>query len=246
MANSFLASVRGSLEEKTAKRNLNKRLFAVVAPRYQAATRILSLWRDQKWKQEITSMVLRHSPETVVDLASGTGDIALMISSRFSKTSVLALDLSPDMLRVFRERSDSNHLHASIGDMSRICVKDRFADAVTGGYALRNAPDPVATIEEIHRILKPGGKAFFLEFSRAPNRALWLLEYTLLKFWGGICGLLFHGDPRVYSYIAESLRTYPDRNKLHALLASKGFQITDSRMRMFGMIELLEISKPEF
>lgn len=245
MDHSFLVSVRDSLAEKAPKRNLNKRLFAIVAPRYQTATRILSLWRDQHWKRELSFMVCRHAPQTVVDLAAGTGDITIMLSERLPDASILALDLSPDMLAVFRGRSDSNRLHASLGDMGQLGVKDRFADVVTGGYALRNAPDPAATIEEIRRILKPGGKAFFLEFSRAPNRALWLLEYTLLKLWGGICGLLFHRDPRVYGYIAESLRGFPDKKELHALFASKGFRVNNSLMRMFGMVELLEVDKLE-
>ncbi len=243
MNDSFLVSIRDSLAEKATKRALNKRLFAVVAPRYQTATRILSLWRDQHWKRELTSMVCRHAPLMVVDLASGTGDIAIMLSEQLPAASILALDLSPDMLEVFRGRPNSDHLHASLGDMGQMCVKNRFADVVTGGYALRNAPDPAATIEEIHRILKSGGKAFFLEFSRAPNRALWLLEYTLLKLWGGFCGTLFHRDHRVYGYIAESLRGYPDKKELHALFAAKGFRVTDSRMRMFGMVELLEVDK---
>lgn len=243
MAYSFLASIRGALTEKTEKKNLNKRLFAIVAPRYQTATRILSFRRDQAWKRRLTDMVCRDVPGTVVDLASGTGDIALMLSHRLPGAKVLALDISTDMLAILRDRSDSNRLFASLGDMSQTCVRDEFADAVTGGYALRNAPDLVDAVEEIGRMLRPGGKAYFLEFSRSSNRVVWFLEYMLLKMWGNICGLMFHRDPRVYGYIAESLRTYPDKKTLHELFTAKGFEITASHMTMFGMIELLVVGK---
>ena len=130
------------------------------------------------------------------------------------------------------------------GDILATGVADGSFDIVTGSYAVRNAPDLGQVFAEIRRILKPGGSAVLLDFSRPQSRSLQRLQYGLLKGWCGFWGLLLHGNPEIHAYIAASLQTYPDRPTLHALVASRGLRKERARRFYCGMLELLVLHKP--
>lgn len=117
-------------------------------------------------------------------------------------------------------------------------------DVVTGGYALRNAPDLSSALAEVMRVLRPGGVAMFLDFSKPKNRWLQRAQYAGLYLWGSFWGLVLHANPEVYAYIAKSLQKYPDRRQLHCLVRDQGFDLTGSRTLFFGAIELLTLKKP--
>ena len=116
-------------------------------------------------------------------------------------------------------------------------------DVVTGGYALRNAPDLRETLKEINRVLKPGGTAVFLDFSKPFSKLGQALTFFVLTFWGGLWGLLLHGKPAVYVYIAKSLRLFPDRRRFQELLNELGFISIRSRLFYFGLIEIIGFQK---
>jgi demethylmenaquinone methyltransferase/2-methoxy-6-polyprenyl-1,4-benzoquinol methylase len=118
-------------------------------------------------------------------------------------------------------------------------LKSGSCDVVTGGYALRNAPDLDAALAETARVLRPAGTAAFLDFSAPRSPVLRRVHYALLLFWGGLWGLLIHGNPRVYAYIARSLARFPDRGTFHNRLRDAGLPVTDSRKFMCGMIEVV-------
>src|SRR5262249_29260262 len=128
-------------------------------------------------------------------------------------------------------------------DMGSLDVPSESVDIVTGGYALRNAPDLGTTIDEISRILKPGGVAAFLDFSKPGGKIPQKIEYWVLKIWTGLWGTLLHRNHEVYSYIAESLQRYPDRSHLREILRDKGFSVTYSRLFFGGITELLIAQK---
>jgi len=110
-------------------------------------------------------------------------------------------------------------------------------DIVTGGYALRNAADLAAALREVRRILKPGGAAAFLDFSKPPDGLRQRLQLGLLRFWGGFWGVMLHGEADVYAYIAESLRCFPDRIELGEMLEKEGLSTVSLRLFIAGMIE---------
>ena len=123
--------------------------------------------------------------------------------------------------------------------MHALPLPDASIDILTGGYALRNAPDLDRALAEITRVVKPGGHAAFLDFSkpanaRAQRRCLWLLAA-----WGGFWGWLLHGNPEVYRYIAASLQRYPDRDALRRTLEGLGWQVLGIRRPFGGMLEIL-------
>ncbi len=229
---------RDFLAEPLSKRSYNQWLFGIVAKRYGLVTRGLSFGRDSSWKKGLASRITANNSPRVIDIASGNGDLALALLRKFPDARVAAADLNPKMFfSAHKERHPGVAFAAQ--DMGALGFKTACADIVTGGYALRNAPDLQITLAEVKRVLKTGGTAAFLDFSKPPNALAAAIEYALLKFWGSLWGLVLHGNPEIYGYIAESLRLFPDRPALHSLLAESGLPVTQSKRFIFGIVELI-------
>jgi len=223
-----------------SKRRYNRKLFAAVSGRYGAARRVLSFGLDSAWKRRLLRLLPAGGSPRILDLACGTGELTAALARRYPRGRIVGMDLSGPMLRRARRylRGESVNLRFLSGDMSRIPFPDRSFDAVSGGYALRNAPDLEQTLREIHRVLAPGGRAVFLEFSASPYPRLRELQLRLLGWWGSLWGLLLHRNPEVYRYIAESLRRFPDRRELEAMLRRRGFHLVRSRSLFFSLLRL--------
>lgn len=227
------------------KLHYNRRLFSVVAPRYDVVTRLLSWGRDQAWKRWLVKHVPVVPPHgLVVDLACGTGDITRRCARRFAEARVLGCDASMEMLREGRRRGEGSAVpeHA-LADMSALPLRDQTVNVVTGGYALRNAPDLERTLSDVARVLIPGGSAAFLDFSRSPRPAVWRAQYTVLRAWGALWGIILHGNPHIYTYIAHSLATFPDRTRLRELMRHSGLQVVRSRKFFMGFAEAVVCRK---
>jgi ubiquinone/menaquinone biosynthesis methyltransferase len=234
----------------TAKRLYNELLFAEVARRYDFVTRALSLGRDQAWKRAL----LHALPEegtwpaagtpVCLDLACGTGDVAFALARRYRQGSVCGLDLTVEMLAIAQRRNRHANVRLQLGDMHELPFSSASVDIVTGSYALRNAPVLMVALEEIHRVLRPGGTAAFLEFSKSPNRFWQHIIYYVLFTWGSFWGLVLHFQPSVYAYIAKSLWQFPDRIELRQALTNVGLVLVSSRRFYFGTLELITMIKP--
>ncbi len=227
------------LTESAAKRAYNRWLFRIVASRYGIVTRALSFGMDSSWKKWLVSHVPQTRSPRVIDIAAGNADLAMSIVKKMPHARIAAADITPEMFFAPRAYPLPASISFSVQDMWALGFKTACADIVTGGYALRNAPDLSATIAEVRRILRPGGTAAFLDFSKSPNVLLARIEYVLLAFWGSLWGLLLHGKPEIYAYIAKSLLVFPDSPALHSLLASYGLRVTKSKRFFFGIIEIL-------
>jgi ubiquinone/menaquinone biosynthesis methyltransferase len=243
MARRFTLRIGEHLDSPETKRCYNQKLFAEIAPRYRFITRALSFWRDAGWKRDLIAALPAMESPLSVDLACGTGDITLLVASRYPKGSVIGLDVTLAMLDLARRRSSCPNVRFIAGDMGCLPLPPDSVDVVTGGYALRNAPDLGIALDEIRRVLKPGGAAAFLDFSKPPARLAQSFEYWTLRLWGGFWGCLLHGNPEVYGYIAESLRRHPDRGRLRDLFRDKGLEVVSSRLYFFGITEMLVVHK---
>jgi demethylmenaquinone methyltransferase/2-methoxy-6-polyprenyl-1,4-benzoquinol methylase len=235
----------GELEDPDRKRDYNRRLFAVVAPRYEVATRALSCFRDRSWKRELVAIVPPDFRGTVLDLATGNGDLAFRVHRRCPEAWAVGADLSAEMMRLVDRRTTGTWLAFTRQDMCALSIKTSSVDLVTAGYALRNAPHLDLAIGEIARVLKPGGVALFLEFTRSARPVPASVQCGLLRLWGGLWGLLLHGHPSVYAYLGASLAAFPPRQGLHAMLARHGLRVRRSRVRMFGLIEILQVARDQ-
>lgn len=220
------------------KKSLNLALFSVVAPKYDFITKALSFGRDAAWKRALLAELPPAENPACADLACGTGDLARLLANRYPAGDIAGLDLTPAMLEIARRQNGHAHARYLEGSMDALPFGDASLDIVTGGYALRNAPDLEQTLDELARVLRPGGTAAFLDFSKPRNRLGQQATHLILKFWGGLWGLLLHGNPDVYGYIADSLRRYPDRTALRALFETKGLRLVKSRLCFLGLLEI--------
>jgi len=226
-----------------SKQAFNRTLFAEVAPKYDFITKALSLGRDAAWKRQLMAALPAVPSAQCVDLACGTGDLTRMLAVRYPDGKISGLDLTPEMLAIADKRTEAFNVSFVEGSMAGLPFGNESTDIVTGGYALRNAPDLNQTLDEIARILKPGGCAAFLDFSKPRNRAGQRISHFLLKFWGGLWGLLLHGNPDVYGYIADSLDCYPDRMELRERFARRGFTLLHSKRFYGGLLEIVVFRK---
>jgi ubiquinone/menaquinone biosynthesis methyltransferase len=227
------------LTSPDAKRSYNRWLFGIVAKRYNIVTWVLSFGRDSSWKNWLMQNIPVSEPSVTVDIASGNGDIALRLRRKHPSITVIASDINREMVDPVRRHITISRIPFVVQDMSFLGFKSQCADIITGGYALRNAPDLETTLTEIRRVLKRGGTAAFLDFSKPSARTAAAIEYFLLKFWGSFWGLIFHGRPQIYGYIAESLRVFPDCTALHILLTKHNLAILRSKRFFFGIVEAI-------
>jgi demethylmenaquinone methyltransferase/2-methoxy-6-polyprenyl-1,4-benzoquinol methylase len=231
------------LESADKKKYFNEEMFSVIAPRYDFITRLFSFWQDAAWKRGLIAALPATPAAVCLDLACGTGDIAFLLAQKYPDGNITGLDITEDMLVLARKFNQCTNVRFEKGDMGNLEIPAETVDIITGGYALRNAPDLVKTISEIHRVLKPGGTAAFLDFSKPEGKFAQKLEYYVLKGWTGLWGMILHGNHEVYSYIAESLRMFPDRQALKGMLEQQGFSVLVSRLHFLGITETLIVQK---
>lgn len=231
-----------TLNDYGKKRAYTRKLFSIVSQKYDHITRIMSLDNDRIWKKYLLSKIETNNNKVVIlDIASGTGDIVFNLRSKLPDSTIIASDISPEMLLAGREK---NHLCKILcNDMCILPLVDSCIDFVTGGYALRNAPDLKMVLKEIYRVLKPHGRAFLLDFSLYNNPILQKFEIFILTVWGSVLGLLFHGNPAIYAYIARSLTSFPNHKTLTQLIMRNSFEIIEEKLFFSGFISFMVIEK---
>ncbi len=245
MTGRFALKIGDHLETAETKKYYNQKVFSEIAPRYDFISRALSFGRDAAWKRVLVSLLPDYESPVCVDLACGTGDLTFLLAGKYPRGRVVGLDIAEPMLEIARHRNTHPNVSFINQDMGTLDIVSESVDIVTGGYALRNAPDLGITIDEISRVLKPGGIAAFLDFSKPASNIPQQMEYWTLKTWTGMWGVLLHRNHEVYSYIAESLRRFPDRQRLRNIFGNKGFSVIDSHLFFGGITELLVVRKTD-
>jgi ubiquinone/menaquinone biosynthesis methyltransferase len=220
------------LDSPTAKRELNERMFTVIAPEYSWVTAALSFGRDSVWKRRLVEALPSVRRPVCVDIACGTGDLTRLLARRFPDGTVTGIDLTGAMLERARVATCDENVRYRSGDMMNVPFADGAADLVTGGYALRNAPELEGAIAEVTRMLRVGGHAGFLDFTRWPGR-----------IWGSFWGIALHGNADVYAYIAESLARFPTTPELVARFRSNGLRTVKTIPFFFGITSILILRK---
>jgi len=212
-----------------------REMFTTISPRYDLFTRTFSFGMDGPWKRAAFVEARLPAGALVLDLASGTGDFTRLIEGRVPGARSVAVDLTHLMLSRARRQGV---VRAVCGDAMRLPFRDGEFDAVFVGYGMRNFPRLGEALQEIHRVLKPGGCLVSLDFF-LPKNSLWR-EVFVGYLWvaGGVFGQLLHGKPSIYTYISKSLRDFMTMEEHQAELRNAGFRLQAARRFLFGGIGL--------
>ncbi len=230
-----MPSLRIALDTPEAKRRYVRRLFHTIADRYDLITRLLSYGRDRQWKQTLVTLA-DPKGKRALDVACGTGDIAFALAS--GGATVVGLDVVPRMVAIARQKPNPVTVDFLVGDMMALPVASASFDLVTTGYGLRNVPDLERSLAEIHRVLRPGGQLLALDFDRPPNVFLRRVYLGYLTVVGSTFGLLLHGDPDTYRYIAASLDRYPGSGGVRDRMRQLGFRHAGVRPLLGGLMAI--------
>lgn len=223
-------SLRSTIATPAGKRRYVRRMFATIADRYDLITVVLSYGLDRVWKDRLIALAGIGARDRVLDLACGTGDLLFRAASR--ARFAVGLDVTFRMLQLAaakrsQRRNGPDAANANVplvtGDMQALPFASAHFSVVTTGYGLRNVPEIERAIDEIARVLVPGGRLLSLDFNRPSQpllRGAYLLYLTIV---GSALGFLLHRDPDTYRYIPESIRNYPGAEGVARLLERRGF-----------------------
>jgi len=216
-------------------------VFHSVARRYDLMNDLMTWGLHRRWKRSAIRLSGARSGDAALDLAGGTGDIAVRLARVVGPTgSVVLADINPSMLAEAERRLAGDPVAARISlkeaDAEDLPFADRSFDVVTIGFGLRNVTNKERAIREMLRVLKPGGRMVVLEFSRP---VAWLVRpfydaysFAVLPALGFVCTR----DAASYRYLAESIRVHPDRESLRAMIVAQGFARCDYRTMLFGIV----------
>ena len=222
-----MTDLRDALASPGAKAPYVRRLFHTIADRYDLITGLLSYGQDRRWKARLAALSGATPGSRALDLACGTGDIAFALAARGAL--VTGLDITPRMLELARAKPAAPRTVTFVaGDMMALPFADASFDLVTTGYGVRNVPRIEPALDEIRRVLRPGGLLLSLDFDRPRNAVVRAAYLGYLTVVGSVLGWMLHGDPDTYRYIPESIKRYPGAAGVAAMLERSGFG--DSRV----------------
>jgi demethylmenaquinone methyltransferase/2-methoxy-6-polyprenyl-1,4-benzoquinol methylase len=219
-------------------------MFARIARRYDLANRLLSFGCDVRWRRRLVAGVKACAPMSVLDLATGSGDVAFALARSLDPSvEITGMDFCQPMLDEAEVKKAAgrnplfNRVRFQQGDGMALPLPDTCKDAVTISFGLRNMADRVHSLREMHRVLRPGGRVFVLEFSQphAWFRPFYLFYLRHLLPW--IAGAIT-GNRKAYVYLNESIESFPGREALAEEMRQAGFSSVEARPMTFGIVAL--------
>lgn len=227
--------------EQTKKEEVRE-MFDNIAPKYDLLNHTLSMNIDRLWRRRVVRIVRRSGAQRVLDVATGTGDLAIDLARRIRGVQVLGVDLSEKMLDVARAKVTARGLDERIvldqGDAEHLPLADASVDAATVAFGVRNFGDLGAGLREMARTIKPGGKVVILEFSRPRNKLFRALyEWYSYKILPRIGGLISR-DKRAYEYLPASVGEFPAPEKFMEMMRQAGFTSCRAKSQSFGIAQI--------
>ena len=223
-------------------------MFDNIAPTYDKLNHIMSLNIDRVWRRRVMRIVRRAKAHKIMDVATGTGDLAIAMAKRVDRTQILGVDLSEEMLAVARRKVEKQGLEERImlakGDAENLdMVTTESIDAATVAFGVRNFENIERGLSEIYRTLKPGGKLVVLEFSMPKNRFVrWVYSQYAHRLLPRIGGMISK-DKQAYTYLPDSVEEFPSPERFAEILRGVGFKSVKTRSQSFGIAYIYDATK---
>lgn len=224
-----------------------KQMFDHIAPTYDSLNHILSLSIDKLWRRRVVRTVKRLGAKNILDLATGTGDLAIAMARKIDYSTICGVDLSPQMLEVARQKVAKAELSERIslmeGNAEHLDIKDNSFDAVTIAFGIRNFENKEACLTELCRIIRKDGHLVILEFSNPTNRFIgWLYRIYSHKVLPWVGGLISK-DRSAYEYLPLSVDGFPNPDKFSQMIEQAGFSVISRRSQSFGIAQIYTARK---
>ena len=222
-------------------------MFDRISPKYDRLNHLLSFNIDKVWRRKTARAVAKKYPTSILDLATGTADLAIALAKRNPQAHIMGMDISEKMLDIGKEKVRKQGLESQIdlrpGDAASLPFDDNSFDAVTVAFGVRNFESRDKGLDEIQRVLKPDGQAFILEFSmpeRFPMKQLYrfYFKHILPKI-----GKHISKDPGAYTYLPQSVEAFPKPEEFLRILGNNGLKSGSARRFSFGIATLYIASK---
>ena len=221
-------------------------MFGRIARRYDIANFLLAGGMDSWWRRGLVAAVHRRKPREVLDLATGSGDVAFALARKLElNTPILGMDFCQPMLdqAVAKQQKagSDRYLHVTFrqGDGLALPLPDESFDAVTISFGLRNLADRARGLREMRRVLRPGGHLFVLEFSQPAPWFRPVYYFYLRRILPRLAGWIT-GDREAYDYLNRTISEFPDRGALATEISVAGFSTVSARPMTFGIVALHE------
>jgi len=233
-------------ESSLGKKEQVKKMFDTISGDYDGLNRIISLGTDIKWRKRIVAYLMKKSPRNILDIATGTGDLAIALVDTGAE-KIVGLDLSPGMLEVGKAKVSKKGLGHTIemvlGDSEDLPFGEASFDAVTVAFGVRNFEDLDLGLQQIYRVLRPGGQLVILETS-VPTRTPFKQGYRLYtKYLLPLMGKIFSKDRSAYAYLSESAAKLPHGSAFNNILSKNGIIAVENKPQTLGVATIYIATK---
>ena len=218
-------------DESSSKKQEVATMFNNISAKYDFLNHFLSLGIDKLWRKRAIKELKALKPKRILDIATGTGDFALE-ALKINPHNIIGVDISEGMLKVGMEKMKAKEvdhiISLRLGDSENLPFENEVFDAVTVGFGVRNFENLEKGLSEMLRVLKPGGKAIVLEFSKPKSFPIKQLFGFYSNYLIPFFGKLFSKDKRAYSYLPESVKVFPEGQAFRDILTKVGFENVSS------------------
>ena len=224
------------------KKEQVKKMFDNIAGKYDLLNHLLSMGIDKIWRRNLINMLEAGKPRKILDVATGTGDLAIQASKKIVDAEITGLDISTGMLEIARDKVAKKHLEDRIdfvpGDSEKMPFPEGSFDAVTVAFGVRNFENLEKGLKEMHRVLREGGEVFILEFSTPRNKIIRTVYNFYFRYLLPFIGRVTSKDPKAYKYLYESVQAFPCYEDFLALMKEAGFKSNKYKIQTLGICSI--------
>ncbi len=240
-------SITPYANQQGSKKKQVTKMFDRISSNYDFLNRLISLGIDVKWRKRVVQILIPKKPDRILDIATGTGDLALALN-KTEASKIVGLDISPGMLAKGKDKVNAQKLENTIemvlGDSEALKYKDDSFDAVTVAFGVRNFENLELGLSELLRVLKPGGTIVVLE-TAVPTKFPFKQGYSLYtKFLVPLMGKLFTRDQAAYRYLSDSAAVFPYGKHFNNILKKIGFIEEEDHPQTLGVASIYCATKP--
>lgn len=239
-------SIKPYQDSEKGKKEQVAQMFDTISENYDGLNKIISLGTDATWKKKILQMVKLLQPTSILDIATGTGDLAILFAET-TATEIIGLDISQGMLDMGKKKISDKNLDSKIqmvlGDGEKIPYSDNYFDVITVAYGVRNFENLEKGLSEILRVLKPNGTFIILETAVPTKFPFKQGYYVYTNFIMPTIGKLFSKDKAAYKYLSTSAQNFPFGEALNNILRKIGFIDVQDEPQTMGVASIYIASK---